>query len=282
MSEGKGAPAGTTVASGGSAARPGRRAAGADDAPARRTALVTGATGGIGRAVARRLAADGFRVFVGGRRVEALNRLADEVGGVALPFDITVEDEVEWARAVVEGRGGPGRQAQAGREQSAESGDPPLDVLVNAAGVFELAAVTETDAAMLERNLQANLVGAANVTRVFLPAMLRAGGGLVINVGSVAGWRAFPENAAYSSSKFALRGFHDVLLEEVRGTGVRACLLEPGAVDTPIWNPLDPDSAPHLPDRAGMLRPEDVARAAGFVAGLPPTVAVPLLRIERA
>ena len=58
--------------------------------------------------------------------------------------------------------------------------------------------------------------------------------------------------------------------------------MEPGAVDTPIWDPLDPDAAPHLPNRAEMLRPDDVARAAAFVAGLPPTVAVPLLRIERA
>ena len=96
------------------------------------------------------------------------------------------------------------------------------------------------------------------------------------------GWRAFPENSAYSASKFGLRGFHDVLVEELRGTGVRACLLEPGAVDTPIWDPLDPDAAPHLPNRDRMLRPEDVARAAGFVAGLPDEVAVPLLRIERA
>ena len=247
-----------------------------------RTALVTGATGGIGEAVARRLAADGFKVFVGGRRVEPLNRLADEVSGQALPFDVTKEDEVEWARAVVEGGGGPGRQAQAGRARSAESRDLPLHVLVNAAGVFELAAFVETDAATFDRNLQANLVGATNVTRAFLPRMLRAGAGLVVNVGSVAGWRAFPDNAAYSASKFALRGFHDVLLEELRDTGVRACLLEPGAVDTPVWDPIDPDTAPHLPDRARMLRPEDVARAVGFVAGLPPTVAVPLLRIERA
>ena len=233
-----------------------------------RTALVTGATGGIGEAVARRLAVDGFRVYVGGRRREALERLAAEVDGVALPFDIAVEEEVERAAGALE------RPAGAPRA--------PLDVLVNAAGVFDLAAVTDTGAAVLERNLRANLVGAVNVTRAFLPGMLRAGAGLVVNVGSVAGWRAFPENAAYSASKFALRGFHEVLLEELRGTGVRACLLEPGAVDTRIWDPFDPDAAPHLPDRDRMLRPEDVARAAGFVAGLPGSVSVPLLRIERA
>ncbi|MYJ39243.1 MAG: SDR family oxidoreductase [Gemmatimonadetes bacterium] len=228
----------------------------------RRTALVTGATGGIGEAVARRLAADGFRVCVGGRRVDRLERLAGEVGGVAVPFDVTNEGDVARVRASVEGAG--------------------LNVLVNAAGVFDLASVVQTGGAVLQRNLDVNLVGAFNVTRAFLPGMVAAGSGLVINVGSVAGWRAFPENSAYSASKFGLRGFHEVLLEELRGTGVKACLLEPGAVDTPIWDPLDPDGAPHLPNRDRMLRPEDVARAAGFVAGLPDEVAVPLLRIERA
>ena len=235
----------------------------------RRVALVTGATGGIGEAVAGRLAADGFRVCVGGRRVGRLKRLAGEVGGVAVPFDVTDEVEVERARVEVERARG-------------EGSDTPLSVLVNAAGVFDLASVTQTGGELLRRNLEVNLVGAFNVTRAFLPGMLAAGSGLVINVGSVAGWRAFPENGAYAASKFGLRGFHEVLLEELRGTGVRACLLEPGAVDTPIWDPLDPDAAPHLPNRAQMLRPGDVARAAGFVAGLPDEVAVPLLRIERA
>ncbi|MDE2805567.1 MAG: SDR family oxidoreductase [Gemmatimonadota bacterium] len=229
-----------------------------------RTALVTGATGGIGEAIVRRLAADGLRVFAGGRRRKRLERLTAEVGGVALPFDVTGEAEVEGARRVV-------------REANAR-----VDVLVNAAGVFDLARVTDTSDAVLNRNLDANLRGAFNVTRTFLPAMLAAGSGLVIHVGSVAGWRAFPENGAYSASKFGLRGFHEVLLEEIRGTGVRACLMEPGAVDTPIWDAHGPDSSPHLPSRGEMLRPGDVAGAVSFVAGLPDTVTVPLLRIERA
>lgn len=252
------------MVSGGATVLPRRQTGRADHERPRRTALVTGATGGIGEAVTRRLAADGFKVYAGGRRKERLERLAGEIGGMALPFDVTLEAEVEVARSVV------------------ESGSGGLDVLVNAAGVFDLAPVVDTREEMLDRNLAVNLAGVANVTRAFLTGMLEAASGLVINVGSVAGWRAFPDNAAYSASKYGLRGFHDVLLEEVRGTGVRACLLEPGAVDTALWDPLDPDSAPHLPDRARMLRPEDVARAAGFVAGLPHTVTVPLLRIERA
>ncbi len=274
---------------GSGSAPPAGPATGASDADTgelpgvRRTALVTGATGGIGRAVARRLAADGFGVYAGGRRRGALERLAGEIGGVAVPFDVTDEGEVGRARGVVEGPLAEGGTSGAGRPRDGAPREtvPRLDVLVNAAGVFGLAPVVETGEKLLTRNLDVNLAGAIHVTRAFLPGMLETGSGLVVNVGSVAGWRAFPENAAYSASKFGLRGFHDVLLEELRGTGVRACLLEPGAVDTPIWDPLGPDAAPHLPDRAEMLRPVDVARAVAFVAGLPPTVAVPLLRIER-
>lgn len=253
-------------------------------AAARRLALVTGATGGIGEAVARRLARDGFRVCVGGRRVRRLERLAGELAGVAVPFDVTDEADVERARVEVGPAGvvdaGAGRGA--GRAVPPGEGGPSLSVLVNAAGVFDLASIVGTSGDVLRRNLDVNLVGAFNVTRAFLPGMLAARSGLVINVGSVAGWRAFPENGAYAASKFGLRGFHEVLLEELRGTGVRACLLEPGAVDTPIWDPLDPDTAAHLPDRARMLRPDDVAQAVGFVAGLSGDVSVPLLRIERA
>lgn len=254
-------------------------------------ALVTGATSGIGEAIARRLADDGFRVHAGGRRFERLERLAAEIDGVALPFDVTSEAEVELARAEVElgladgGRSGAGEDPGAvgeGPGAAEDAGGARPFVLVNAAGVFDVASIAQTSGEVVKRNLEANLMGAINVTRAFLPGMLAARSGLVINVGSVAGWRAFPENSAYSASKYGLRGFHDVLLEEIRGTGVRACLLEPGAVDTPIWDPLDPDGTPHLPSRDQMLRPEDVARAAGFVAGLPGEVAVPLLRIERA
>ncbi len=231
----------------------------------RRTALVTGATGGIGAAIVRRLEANGFRVYAGGRNGTRLKSLASLENVVALPFDVTVEGEVERAR-----------------EGVAQAGATPLDLVVNAAGVFGLAPVTQTPGALLARSLDVNLRGAFHVVRAFLPAMLDARAGLVVNVGSVAGRRAFPENSAYSASKFGLRGFHEVLLEEMRGTGVRACLLEPGAVDTPLWDPLDPDSVPHLPNRSRMLRPDDVARAVEFMVGLPARISVPLIQVERA
>jgi NADP-dependent 3-hydroxy acid dehydrogenase YdfG len=111
--------------------------------------------------------------------------------------------------------------------------------------------------------------------------MLERGSGSIVNVGSVAGRKPFPGNASYAASKFGLRGYHAVLLEELRGTGVRASLVEPAATDTGLWDPLDPDADPALPDRAAMLRPDDVAAAVLFVVTRPDGVVIPTLRVER-
>ena len=113
-----------------------------------------------------------------------------------------------------------------------------------------------------------------------LPAMIARGSGSIVTVGSVAGRKGYPGNAAYSSAKFGLRGLHEVLTEELRGTGVRCSLIEPAATDTQLWDALDPDSDPNLPDRSQMLRPEDVAESILFVCTRPEGVQVPVLAIE--
>lgn len=230
-----------------------------------RTALITGASRGIGAATARRLAGAGARVFLLARSREALEALASSLGGTALVADLADSEALEAAV----------------RRLRAEIGGPP-DVVVGAAGVFTLDPLARTDPEDLDRNLAVNLRGTFLLLRVLLPAMLERGEGHVVNVGSVAGRRALPGNAAYAASKFGLRGMHEVLVEELRGTGVRATLLEPSATDTSIWDPMDPDSDPGLPDREGMLRPDDVAQAVLFAVTRPPDVQVPLLQIERA
>jgi NAD(P)-dependent dehydrogenase (short-subunit alcohol dehydrogenase family) len=148
------------------------------------------------------------------------------------------------------------------------------DILVNSAGVFGIAPIAETEPAEFERMHEVNLRAPFLMIRAFLPRMLARRSGQIISIGSVAGRRAFPGNAAYSASKFGLRGLHEVLAEEVRGTGVRATLLEPAATDTPLWDPIDPDSRGDLPSRAEMLRAEDVARGALFAASQPAGVEV--------
>lgn len=228
-----------------------------------RTALVTGASRGIGQCVVERLAEHGARVWAAARSEEALRELAGRTGAEPLPMDLADEASVWDALDGLQGTLG---------------GAPAI--VVNAAGVFGIESCAAETVNAFDEAVAVNLRGPFLVVRALLPAMLERGSGLVVNVGSVAGRRAFAGNGAYSASKFGLRGWHEVLLEELRGTGVRATLLEPAATDTPLWDPLDPDTDPTLPERSRMLTPDDVADAVVFVATRPEHVRVPLLQIE--
>ncbi|HET6230418.1 MAG TPA: SDR family oxidoreductase [Longimicrobiaceae bacterium] len=230
-----------------------------------KTVLVTGGSRGIGLAVSRALVRGGAWVGMVARTRDELARAAAEAGGHAIPADVSSPEGVHGLANYV----------------AELLGDAP-DVIVNCAGAFSLAPFAETDPADFDRQLDANLRGPFLVTRAFLPLMLRRRDGLVVNVGSVAGRTAFPRNAAYSASKFGLRGMHEVLLQEIRGTGVRATLVEPAATDTPLWDPLDPDQDPDLPSRAGMLRPEDVARVVLFAVSQPRHVEIPVVAVQAA
>ena len=228
------------------------------------TALVTGASRGIGAAVAARLAGAGAQVQLLARSADVLAPMAAALGGRAWPVDLEDEGEL-WG--VLD-------------ELTATLGGPP-DLVVNAAGVFEMATMSETSIELFDRALGANLRGPFLVVRALLPAMLTRGSGSIITVGSVAGHRVLPGNAAYSASKFGVRGMHDVLSAELRGTGVRATLVEPGATDTSAWDAYGPDEDNELPSRAAMLSVDDVAEAVQFAATRPAGVWIPLLRIER-
>ena len=230
-----------------------------------RSALVTGASRGIGRCVVETLADAGARVWCLARSGAEVRALAKEVGGEALVVDLT-DDAATW-------------DALDGMVDSL--GSAP-DVVVNSAGVFGIAKADKESVGDFDRAVAVNLRGTFIVNRALLPAMLQRGSGLIVNLGSVAGRKAYRGNATYSATKFGLRGYHEVLLEELRGTGVRATLLEPASTDTPIWDALDPDSNPKLPNRKDMLRADDVAQAVLFVATRPADVRIPVLQIERA
>ncbi|HEY8470408.1 MAG TPA: SDR family NAD(P)-dependent oxidoreductase, partial [Longimicrobiales bacterium] len=105
--------------------------------------------------------------------------------------------------------------------------------------------------------------------------------GHVVTVGSIAGRHAFPHNGAYAASKFGVRGLHAVLDAELRGTGVRATLIEPAATDTGIWDAVDRERHPDLPPREKMLSPRAVADAIVYAVTRPPEVAVRTLALER-
>jgi NADP-dependent 3-hydroxy acid dehydrogenase YdfG len=226
---------------------------------------VTGASRGIGRSVVEALADAGVRVWCLARTAPDVRALAADVGGEALVADLT-DDASTWG--ALDGM------------MDTIGGAP--DVVVNSAGVFAIAPIASETVAAFDHAVAVYLRGTFLVNRVVLPSMLERGSGLIVNIGSVAGRKAYRGNGSYSASKYGLRGYHEVLLEELRGTGVRATLLEPASTDTPIWDPIDPDNNPRLPNRSDMLRAGDVAEAVLFLATRPPDVRIPLLQIERA
>jgi ribitol 2-dehydrogenase len=240
------------------------------DAPAAprldgRSALVTGASRGIGLAIARALAGAGARVAMLARSAEALGREAAAIGAraTAVPCDLGSREQLTAALTRL-------------RETAGN-----IDLFVSNAGVFPLARVEDTPPAEFERALTLNLAAPFALLHALVPGMRARGCGDVVTIGSVADRQILPENGAYAATKFGARALHEVLRAELRGSGVRASLISPGPVDTPIWDSVDPDSRPGFPARAAMLRPEDVADAVLWVVTRPAHVDVDELRVGR-
>jgi NADP-dependent 3-hydroxy acid dehydrogenase YdfG len=229
-----------------------------------RVAVVTGASRGIGLATARALAAAGARVAMLARSAAPLSAAAREIGALAVPCDVADERAVHEALKRV----------------NADAGDP--EILVNNAGVFQLAPFEQTSAVDLRRTLDINLVGPFLLTRAVLPGMRIARRGHIVTIGSIADRATFPENAAYAASKFGARAVHQVLREELRGSGVRATLVSPGPTNTALWDDVGPDDRAGFTPRARMLSATDVADAVLFAVTRADDVNVDELRLSRA
>ena len=230
------------------------------------TAVVTGASRGIGLAIARALIGAGARVALVGRSQDALREHARALGKHALVVACDVRD--------------PAAIENATDRVARELGEAP-DILVNNAGAFELASIDQTDPAMFAVTVDTNLVAPFLLVRSFLPAMRARGRGHLVTIGSMADRTVFPGNAAYAASKHGVRALHEVLRLELRGTGIRASLVSPGPVDTALWDAIDPDHRPGFTPRAHMLRPEAVADAVLFAVTQPPDVNIDELRLSR-
>lgn len=228
-------------------------------------AVVTGASRGIGLEVARQLAGSGARVALVARSEGPLRVVAEELGGWALPADISDASAVD--------------RLQEGLHEVA--GESVPDILVNAAGGFALAPIAETGPDLFDDLVSVNLRGPFLMIRAFLPGMLERGSGDIVTIGSIAGRLAFPHNGAYSASKFGVRGLHAVLDTELRGSGVRATLVEPAATDTPIWDTIDHDRNPGLPARESMLSAAAVADTVLYAVTRPRDVTLRTLAVER-
>lgn len=221
-------------------------------------AVVTGASRGIGEAVARGLADDGATV------VRIARSLSDGTEGPFRDLRCDLGDVAAIVRAATRILG--------------EWGTP--DIVVQNAGRFQLQPLESTEPAELDRHYALNVRAPFVLAQGLLPAMRAARHGIHVTIGSTCDHVGYPDNSAYTATKFGVRGLHQALAAEYRGTGVRFSLVSPGAVDTPIWDPFDPDTRPGLLPRALMLRPADVADAVRFVATRPAHAAVEWLRLS--
>ena len=231
-----------------------------------RVALVTGASRGIGAAIARRLAREGAQVALVARDERALEALAAELGNgsVAAACDLHLPGAADVVQAALDDLGV----------------DAP-DILVNNAGAFLIAPAHETSVDLFRETLELNLTAPFAFVRVFLPEMRRRASGHVVTVGSIADRAIFPGNAAYAASKHGLRALHEVLRAELRGSGVRASLVSPGPVDTGLWDVVDPDRREGFTPRAQMLDVSSVADAVSYVVTAPAQLNVDELRLSR-
>lgn len=236
-----------------------------------RSAIVTGAASGIGRAIAIRLAMDGFVVTVAdlpSARTD-VEHLVDEIiesGGKAYPADVDVTD-AHAVTALVDGHA----KVLGG-----------LDVMVANAGITITAPMLETTPEQFERVLRVNAVGVFNCYQAAARVMIAAGrGGRLIGAGSVTAHRAGAWQGAYSASKFAVRGFNQAVALELAEHGITANVYSPGVVRTPMWDGIDEAFAARRGTQRGsemsamtsiialrrVEEPEDVAGVVSFLAG---------------
>lgn len=206
-----------------------------------KTAIVTGGTKGIGRAIAEALAAEGMNVCVGARDVDEVKQTVRELEGsgasaTGAVCDVRVSEEVEALVAhAVEEFGG-------------------VDVLVNNAGIGLFKPVEETAPEEFREVLETNLFGVFYGCRAAIPEMKKRGGGYIINISSLAGANPHPRMAAYNASKFALNGFSEALMQEVRHDRIKVSYVMPGSVNTEFGGDTVSE------ERAWQLQPEDIAR----------------------
>jgi NADP-dependent 3-hydroxy acid dehydrogenase YdfG len=209
----------------------------------RPVAVVTGASSGIGEATARQLAKDGFHVVLGARRLDRLDRIASEIGGTALPLDVTDETSVAAFAAAV----------------------PNARVLVNnAGGALGAEPIAAADEEHWRWMWESNVLGTLRVTKALLPTLLDSGDGHIVTVTSIAAVEVYDNGAGYTSAKHAESALHRTLRGEYLGRPIRFTEILPGMVETEF----------------SLVRFDgDADRAASVYAGLTPLAAVDVAEV---
>ncbi|MFC5675945.1 SDR family NAD(P)-dependent oxidoreductase [Aeromicrobium endophyticum] len=229
------------------------------------TAVVTGASSGIGAASARALAAEGYHVFCVARRTERIEALAAEIGGTAVTCDVTDETQVS---------------------DLADAVGPTLDLLLNnAGGALGTDPVSSGDPADWRRMYEVNVIGTLLVTRALLPALVASGAGTLINLGSTAGHVTYEGGGGYTAAKHGVTAMTETLRLELNGQPVRVTEIAPGMVRTDEFslNRFGGDTARADAIYAGVRQPlvaEDVADTIAWVATRPHHVNIDLLVVK--
>jgi len=227
-----------------------------------RTALVTGASSGIGAATVRALAGAGYRTVAAARRVERCRELAAEVGGEAIALDVTDPASVEALKDAL----------------------PEVDVVVHSAGgALGLELVAEADEAKWLEMFETNVLGVERVTKALLPALERGGGGHIVVIGSVAGVEVYPGGAGYTAAKHAVNALTRTLRLELLGKPIRVTEVAPGLVETEfslVRFEGDEEKATKVYEGIKPLSAEDVAETIAFVVTRPAHVNIDYLAVK--
>lgn len=208
------------------------------------TALVTGASSGIGMATARKLADLGYVVYAAARRVDRMKELETE--GIR-PISMDVTDDVSAAAGVDRIIGDTGR----------------IDVLVNNAGYGSYGAIEDVPPEEARRQFDVNIFGLARLTQLVTPHMRRQADGYIVNVSSMGGKLYMPMGGWYHATKFAVEGLSDSLRLELAPFGIKVIIIEPGAIDTE-WGGIAADS---LLERSGTTAYGETARRVARALG---------------
>ncbi len=231
----------------------------------RGTAVVTGASSGIGAATARRLAAEGYRVVCVARRTERIEALAEEIAGLAVTCDVTDADQVAALAAA--------------------AGDEIALLVNNAGGAIGLDPVESADPDDWRRMFEVNVIGTLQATRALLPALEASGAGTIVNIGSTAGRIAYEGGGGYTAAKHGVAVMTETLRLELVGRPVRVCEVAPGMVQTEEFSLTrfggDVDRADAV--YAGVDEPlvaDDVADVVGWIATRPQHVNVDLVVVK--
>lgn len=214
-------------------------------------AVVTGASSGIGAATARRLAADGFDVVVGARRLDRLRAVADPIGARAVELDVTSTESVEAFCGQVE----------------------RCCVLVNnAGGALGLDRFEHADDERWRTMYESNVLGSMRMTRALLPKLEASGDGRIVMIGSIAGWEPYEGGSGYNAAKFALRAATKALRHELLGRPLRVTSVDPGMVETEfslVRFDGDEQRAAEVYEGVEALTADDVADCVAFAVTRP-------------